>query len=56
MSFIAEQKPKGKFVGLVSGVFLAVSWGHWHDRIMSYFRFNFNKRYTQFYIVAVPIF
>lgn len=56
MSFIAEQKPKGKFVGLVSGAFLALSWGHWHDRIMSYFRFNWNKRYTQFYIVAVFIF
>jgi len=56
MSFIAEQKPKGKFVGLVSGAFLAVSWGHWHDRIMSYFRFNWNKRYTQFYIVAVFFF
>jgi type IV secretory pathway TraG/TraD family ATPase VirD4 len=56
MSWIAEQKPKGKFMGLVAGSFLAYSWGHWHDRIISYFRFGFSKRYTQFYIVAVSTF
>lgn len=55
MSFIAEQKPKGKFIGLMGGLFLAFSWGHWHDRILSYFRFSFNKRYTQFYIVAAAV-
>ena len=53
MSWIAEQKPKGKFIGLVTGVFLAFSWGHWHDRIASYFRFNWNKRFSQFFFVAV---
>jgi hypothetical protein len=53
MSWIAEQKPKGKFMGLVAGSFLAYSWGHWHDRILSYFRFSFSRKYTQFYIVAV---
>ena len=56
MSWIAEQKPKGKFMGLVGGSFLAVSWGHWHDRILSYFRYSFSRRYTQFYIVAVSTF
>jgi len=53
MSWIAEQKPKGKFFGLVTGLFLAASWGHWHDRIVSYLKFSFNRRYTQFYIIAV---
>jgi hypothetical protein len=53
MSWIAEQKPKGKFYGLVAGAFLAHSWGHWHDRVISYFKFSFSRRYTQFYIVAV---
>jgi hypothetical protein len=56
MSWIAEQKPKGKFIGLVTGVFLALSWGHWHDRVMSYFKFNWNKRYSQFFFIAVFIF
>lgn len=55
MSWIAEQKPKGKFIGLVAGSFLALSWGHWHDRIMSYFKLSWSKRYTQFYFVAVII-
>jgi hypothetical protein len=53
MSWIAEQKPKGKFIGLATGVFLAFSWGHWHDRCMSYFRFNWNKRFSQFFLIAV---
>lgn len=53
MSWIAEQKPKGKFFGLLTGIFLAASWGHWHDRIVSYLKFSFNRRYTQFYIIAV---
>jgi len=52
MSWIAEQKPKGKFIGLLAGTFLAASWGHWHDRIVSYLRFNFNRRYTQLFIIA----
>jgi hypothetical protein len=55
MSWIAEQKPKGKFIGLVVGSFLALSWGHWHDRAMSYFKFSWSKRYTQFYFIAVII-
>lgn len=30
MSWIADQKPKGKSIGLATGAFLAFSWGHWH--------------------------
>jgi hypothetical protein len=56
MSWIADQKPKGKFIGLVTGTFLAFAWGHWHDRFTSYFRFNWNKRFSQFFFVAVNIY
>lgn len=30
MSWIAKQKAKGKLYGATTGLFLAVSWGHWH--------------------------
>lgn len=53
MSWIAEQKPKGKFIGLAAGTFLAFSWGQWHDKITSYFRFSWSKRTSQFFIIAV---
>ena len=56
MSWIADQKPKGKSIGLATGAFLAFSWGHWHERVTSYFRFTWNKRFTQFYIIAVKLF
>jgi|688.fasta_scaffold147788_1 hypothetical protein len=56
MSWISEQKPKGKFYGLIVGSFLAHGWGHWHDRIMSYFRVHWNKRFTQLAMVGVTLF
>ena len=53
MSWIAQQKAKGKFVGASTGLFLALSWGHWHDRILGYFRLRFNQRFTQLGIIMV---
>jgi len=55
MSWIAEQKPKGKFYGLTVGSFIAFGWGHWHDRVMSYLRFHWHKGFTQLAIVGVII-
>lgn len=53
MSWIAQQKAQGKFVGAASGLFLAVSWGHWHTRILSHFNFHFSQRFTQLGIIMV---
>ena len=44
MTWIAEQKAKGKFVGATSGLFLALTWGHWHHRILAYFNLHFSMR------------
>ena len=53
MTWIAQQKAKGKFVGASLGLFLAFSWGHWHDRLTQLLRLNFNRRITQLGIIIV---
>lgn len=53
MSWIAEQKPRGKFYGLLSGSFLALTWGHWHDRIMQHFGIKCKRYYTQLALIGV---
>ena len=55
MSWIAQRKSKGKFYGAATGLFLAATWGHWHDRILRAFRFHFPRGITQFGIVIVKI-
>jgi hypothetical protein len=51
LSWIAQQKAKGKFFGATSGLFLALTWGHWHHRILAYFKLNFSMRFTQLGII-----
>jgi hypothetical protein len=46
MAWIAEQKPKGKFYGFLVGSFVALSWGHWHDRITVHFGVRFSRLVT----------
>jgi hypothetical protein len=53
MAWIASQKPRGKFYGLVTGSFLAFAWGNWHDRIINYFNYSFSKRISQFGLITV---
>lgn len=53
MSWISEQKPKGKFYGFLAGSFLAASWGHWHHKIFGYYGIRCNKIYTQLFIIGV---
>ena len=55
MSWIAQQKAKGKFIGASSGLFLALTWGHWHDRILGYFRVRFSPRLSQLAIIIVKL-
>lgn len=55
MTWIAERKSKGKFIGLISGGFLAFAWGHWHDRIFANFGIRCSRLYTQAAIIAVSI-
>lgn len=54
MAWIADQKPKGKFLGFVGGSFLAFTWGHWHHKIFGYYGIKCNKIYTQLAILGVP--
>lgn len=55
MAWICAQKAAGKFVGATSGLFLALTWGHYHDRIFHYFKFRGNKILFQLGIVMVLI-
>ena len=55
MSWIAQQKAKGKFIGASSGLFLALTWAHWHDRILGYFRVRFSPRLSQLAIIIVKL-
>ena len=50
---MAEQKPRGKFYGFVTGSLVALSWGHWHDRIFAHFGIKGNRIYTQLAILGV---
>lgn len=53
MTWIAEQKPRGKFYGALTGSFMAFAWGHWHDRIFAHFGFKCKRIYTQLAILSV---
>ena len=53
MAWIADQKPRGKFFGFLAGSFMALSWGHWHNRIFAHFGIKCNKIYTQLAILGV---
>lgn len=53
MAWIAQQKAKGKFVGATSGLFMALTWGHWHDNITRALKISFNRRITQLGIIMV---
>jgi len=53
MAWIAEQKPKGKFYGFLTGSFVAFSWGHWHDRTLAHFGIKCSRIYTQLVILGV---
>jgi hypothetical protein len=53
MTWISEQKPKGKFFGFLSGSFMALTWGHFHERIFSHFGIKCSKIYTQLAILGV---
>lgn len=53
MSWICRQKAAGKFWGATSGLFLAATWGHYHERVLRYLPFTFDRRLTQLAIVMV---
>ena len=53
MAWIADQKPLGKFVGVLSGSFVAFGWGHFHHRIFGSIGLKCNKLWTQLAIVSV---
>ncbi len=53
MTWIADQKPLGKFLGFLGGSFLAFSWGHWHYRFFNSFGIKCSKLYTQLAILGV---
>jgi hypothetical protein len=55
MSWICKQKAAGKFYGATSGLFLALTWGHLHDRILQYIPVAFNRKLTQLGIIMVSI-
>ena len=55
MAWIADQKPMGKFYGALAGGFLALTWGHWHHRIMKHFGIKCSKVYSQLFLLAVHI-
>jgi hypothetical protein len=53
MSWICKQKAAGKFWGAGSGLFLALTWGHFHHRLVNYLPFTFNKGFSQLGIIMV---
>jgi hypothetical protein len=53
INWMAEQKPRGKFYGTLTGTFMAITWGHWHDRITTHFGFKCKRIYTQLAILGV---
>jgi hypothetical protein len=55
MTWISEQKPKGKFYGALGGSFVALTWGHFHERIFGQFGIKCNKIYTQLAILGVKL-
>ena len=55
MAWIADQKPLGKFYGALSGSFVALTWGHFHNKIFGSIGLKFPRYYTQLAILGVPI-
>lgn len=55
MAWICQQKAEGKFWGASTGLFIALTWGHFHDRVLQYFRLSFDRRFTQLGIIMVNI-
>lgn len=55
MSWICRQKAAGKFWGASTGLFLAITWGHLHERLIQYVPFSFNRRLTQLGIIMVSM-
>ena len=55
MAWIADQKPMGKFFGALTGGFIALAWGHWHDRIMKHFGLKCSKVYSQLFVLGVAL-
>jgi hypothetical protein len=53
MTWISQQKPQGKFYGVLGGSFLAFTWGHFHERIFGQFGIKCNRIYTQLAILGV---
>ena len=53
MAWIADQKPLGKFYGTIGGSFVALTWGHFHDRIFGSIGLKFGRHYTQLAILGV---
>jgi len=53
MSWICRQKAAGKFWGASTGLFLALSWGHMHERIVRFLPFTFHRGLTQLGIIMV---
>src|SRR4051812_27917431 len=53
MAWLADQKSMGKFYGALAGGFVALTWGHWHHRIMAHFNVNCSKVYTQLVFLGV---
>lgn len=55
MAWICKQKAQGKFWGASTGLFLALTWGHYHHNIIKYLKFSFNPRLTQLGIIMVRL-
>ncbi|MCB0370983.1 MAG: hypothetical protein KDD45_16570 [Bdellovibrionales bacterium] len=53
MAWIADQKPLGKFLGTITGTFVAATWGHFHHRIFRSIGLKCNKLYFQLFVVGV---
>ena len=56
MTWIAEQKSKGKFLGFLSGSFVALTWGHFHERIFAHLNIRCSRVYSQLAILGVRMF
>jgi hypothetical protein len=55
MSWVCRQKAAGKFYGATTGLFLALTWGHLHERLLQYTPFTFNRKLSQLGIIMVWI-
>lgn len=56
MAWICAQKAAGKFYGATTGLFLAYTWGHYHDRMFHYLKWRGNRMLFQLGIIMVCFF